>query len=127
MSKYERVIHYDGSLALYPHIIGAKPILIRENYARHYRAIATSREFAASLRAGGYEIAFICDDGGTLCHDCAHKEAPLIMRAIRDHDRGGWRVTGLFSMSETDSFVQCDNCNRVLQEEWQADIEEDSE
>ena len=103
-------------------------MLVRENYSRLYRKITTSREFTASLRAGayawpgGYEIVFVCDDGATLCHKCARKEAPQIMHDIAKHNCGsGWRVTRLFSIAETDEHVQCDHCNRILQEEWQAE------
>jgi hypothetical protein len=132
MQKYDRMIASDGSLNLYawrkPERSFGKPVLVRENYSRHYPVITTSREFTASLRAGayawpgGYEIVFVCDDGATLCHKCARNVAPQIMRDIAEHNRGsGWRVTGLFTTAETDERVQCDHCNRVLQKEWQVE------
>ena len=41
---------------------------------------------------GGYPLFFICDDGAPLSFEYAQANAKLICQAIRDKDRGGWRV-----------------------------------
>jgi len=57
----------------------------------------TAEEFIADLDApyawpGGYPRYFLCDDGGVLSFRAAKANRATIADAIRDGDRGGWRV-----------------------------------
>lgn len=95
---------------------------LRPVYSRHFSEIATTAEFKASLRAGGYTfpggytLAFTTTDGGTLCFDCAEKEARLILDSIRNDCRDGWQVDGLFNADHCDSGIWCDHCSTTLAE-----------
>ena len=124
MSKYERMIASDGSLTLYePGSLS--PVLTRQDYAKPYRNINTSHEFASTLRAGPYDWPRGYD-GAILCSDCARKHASLIMRSIHERDKTEWHITGMFLAGhDTDSFLSCDNCSKVIQDEWQTEDEEE--
>lgn len=82
--------------------------IVRADYARFHRDIANGRELASCLRAGpyawpgGYAIAYLCDDGGTLCPTCVRDNYPLVLRAVREGLRDGWRVVGSFHSGELD-------------------------
>jgi hypothetical protein len=70
---------YDSSIPNWHNLPALRPI-----YQHHYRDITNSLELRATLRAGGYtfpggyELAFICADGGLLCFDCARSEYKLL-------------------------------------------------
>ena len=84
-------VYHDGSILLAD---GSD----RENYARHYRGISTTREFKATLRAGqwawpgGYECFLITSDGAALCFDCARDNFRLICESINTVSRDGWQI-----------------------------------
>lgn len=111
-------VSYDGAM-----MQGAE--VLRANYSRHHRAIASGADMRASLRAGkfawpgGYEVFGATSDGACLCFDCIRENIALVTSAIRARDNSGWRVTGLFTDAETDSFTACDNCGRVIVEGYE--------
>lgn len=62
--------------------------------------IRTPSDFRRILKAGPYTfpgcypVYFVCSDGEALSFADARENAALICSAIRDRDRGGWRVIG---------------------------------
>lgn len=93
---------------------------LRATYRRHYATIDNPQQFKATIRAGayawpgGYQLAFLCDDGATLCFDCARKEVRQIIPAIAGRDKSGWRVVACYNVDDCESYTACDNCNVVL-------------
>lgn len=93
---------------------------LRPVYNRHFSEIATTAEFKASLRAGGYtfpggySLAFITTDGGAFCFDCARKEARLILDSIRGRYHDGWQINGLINADDHDGTTRCDHCNGII-------------
>ena len=62
---------------------------------------------------GGYEIVYVVQDGGVLCHQCANKE---LMRTL-DPDDSQFHIVGDFiNYEDTDLF--CDHCNRKIGPEY---------
>lgn len=62
---------------------------------------------------GGYEIVYVAQDGGILCHQCANAE---LMRTL-DPDDNQFHVVGDFiNYEDTDLF--CDHCNRPINPEY---------
>lgn len=88
--------------------------------------ISTVAEFRKMIRAGQftfpgmYEVFGVCDDGGTLCFPCMDRERRVIASAIGSNTRDGWNVQAVDATCNTDAEVRCDNCNRVVQEAWNA-------
>lgn len=50
---------------------------------------------------GGYEIAFITDDGGILCHDCVRKNFKEVLWSTKHAQNDGWRIVG-YAMEAVD-------------------------
>lgn len=110
---------YDGSLCSW--IGPGHPVkTIRRVYSRHTRNISTGAELRACLRAGsstdlgGYRIAYLCSDGGTLCPDCVRAELHQCVWSIRNRVDNGWRVIGLYHEGETDGGCDCDHCGKTI-------------
>jgi len=62
---------------------------------------------------GSYEIVYVVQDGGILCHQCANKE---LMRTL-DPDDAQFHIVGDFiNYEDTDLF--CDHCNRKIGPEY---------
>jgi hypothetical protein len=78
------------------------------------------REFKQSLRSGpyawpgGYPLYFVCDDGGSICCDCARKELRNIASAINANRNDGWRVIGQ-DVNWEDTELHCDHCNKQIE------------
>jgi hypothetical protein len=66
-------------------------------------------EWEAYAWPGGYEIHYITDDGGVLCHQCANKE---LMRTIDPDDAQFFIVE---SDINYEGHVQCDHCYRDIE------------
>jgi hypothetical protein len=65
---------------------------------------------------GGYEVFYLCDDGGTLCAPCVNDPSnPVHVGG----DADGWRIDGHSHTGETDGHLVCDHCGRVIQEDWE--------
>ena len=62
---------------------------------------------------GGYEIHYITQDGGVLCHQCANKE---VMRTI-DPDDDQFCIVEADVLWEGPS-ITCDHCNREIHSEY---------
>ena len=108
---------------------------VRPVYERHFLRIENAQQFKATLRAGrgvwpgGYEIAFICEDGGLLCYDCAKKHARHIIDSLRKNSRDGWKVSAMTYEAVSadctreacgepgnDLISYCDQCNKEFGE-----------
>lgn len=70
----------------------------------------------------GYLLFAIMDDFGTLCEECVidpdnpvHDERENVHGGVVD----GWGVVAFDHIGNTDGAVICDNCNKVVQEEWE--------
>ena len=62
---------------------------------------------------GGYEIVYVVQDGGILCHQCANVE---LMRTL-DPDDNQFHIVGDFVNWE-DTGLFCDHCNRKIEPEY---------
>jgi hypothetical protein len=65
---------------------------------------------------GGYERFGITDDGGVLCYRCCRDEADCIDDA---YPNDGWNIVAESHCAETDSRVQCDHCEHLVQDDWE--------
>lgn len=65
---------------------------------------------------GGYEMYFICKDGGVLCAECVRGHRNEI-EAAREYDDAQWDIVAVHSEADTDS-QDCDHCGRVIIEDW---------
>lgn len=88
---------------------------VRRLYAAHRPTFENAAQVRASLRAGpyvfpgGYPVAYITDDGGTLCPDCVMRNYYLVCWAIRNQCTDGWRVIAS-EYCDGESDAHCDNC-----------------
>jgi len=58
---------------------------------------------------GGYEIFGLCMDGYILCRSC------ILKNKKRCIEKGGdWELVGYQSTMESDSFFECENCNKFI-------------
>lgn len=96
----------------------SKPPL-RRNYQCHHSSINSVADFKATLRAGpyawpgGYQLYFICEDGNSLCFNCARTEARIMMEAINRYkytSDDGWRTVGC-DVNWEDNDMICVHCN----------------
>lgn len=98
---------------------------LRKNYACFDRELSGgSIAIRAAIRArytllGGYELYFITSDGAAICCDCAQKEYRQIAYSVRHKINDGWRVVGVECTANTDNFLSCDHCGRVLVEDFE--------
>jgi len=96
---------------------------LRGKYSYHHREISTGAEVASTLRAGpyawpgGYEIAFLADDGGTLCFDCTRKEFHNVAHSMLHGIKDGWHLAATFLVDEFEEPLFCDHCGRHMNEE----------
>lgn len=80
--------------------------------------IRNSADLRAAVRAGpyawpvGYAVAYLCDDGESLCPACIRAEYRRVLRAVRGQLRDGWRVVATYHMGEADSYDDelCAHC-----------------
>lgn len=62
---------------------------------------------------GGYEIFYICADGGILCADCANENFEL----TNDPDDEQWFIIAC-EVNYEDNGLYCDHCNRRIEPEY---------
>lgn len=81
--------------------------------------LKTYRDFLNALRSGpyawpgGYPLFFITSDGDSLSFKAARENALSIARAIRDNDRGGWRVVAVDVNWEDPDLFCADSGDRI--------------
>lgn len=63
---------------------------------------------------GGYALALLMNDGGTLCPDCVSSEFHLIAVASRDKLDNGWRPVAVIFESHSDDSCECDHCAKTI-------------
>lgn len=94
---------------------------VRRNYAYHHRDIKTGQDLRACLRGGayawpgGYELLYLCSDGGCLCSQCVRDNLANIVDSIRSNANDGWQVVAVYTMAECDESQICDHCNREVE------------
>ncbi len=82
--------------------------------------INTVNQFRAAVRhgkyawPGGYPTFFLCDDGGSLCHDCAKSERRNILDSIANKHNDGWRIVAM-DINWEDVDLLCDNCSKQIE------------
>lgn len=101
---------------------------IRPLFARHCVSITNGLELRASLRAGryawpgGYTVAYVTNDSGTLCPDCVRAEIHQCIYSLRHNTRDGWRIVGMISAAESDDACTCDHCGREVWAGVESDV-----
>lgn len=71
-------------------------------------------EWPAYAWPGGYEIHYITEDGGVLCHQCANENMALTADCDGDPQ---WRIIeGDLNYEEPDCY--CGNCDRKIEPEY---------
>ena len=70
---------------------------------------------------GGYDYFAIMEDGGTLCVDCVRDEWRTIVHSTRGNYRDGWHIMAMDSTGNTDSFVGCDHCSKIIRDDWEVE------
>ena len=79
--------------------------------ARHVGREPDRTDWPAHAWPGGYPIAYLCDDSGTICADCVGNPTnPVHFAGHSD----GWKVTSAFLANESDTAVWCDHCNKNI-------------
>jgi hypothetical protein len=82
--------------------------------------INTPSDFGRAIKSGpyawpgGYPIFFVTSDGAALSFDSAKENAKQICQAIRDRDRGGWRVIGA-DINWEDANLFCDHSGEPIE------------
>lgn len=67
-------------------------------------------EYEAYAWPGGYEIHYIVEDGGVLCHQCANRE----LERTLDPDDDQFHIVD-YVINYEDSDLYCDHCNRRIE------------
>lgn len=62
---------------------------------------------------GGYPKYAFMSDGGCCCAACIKKNFPIVARATRDGDRGGWALAGV-EISWEDADLTCAHCGKPI-------------
>ena len=103
--------------ALYSESLGYD-VPLRSNYSQHHRIIESGQDLTASLRAGdyvfpgGYELAYVTNDGQLLCGQCVRDELYQVIYSIRHGINDGWKVIGSDVLYEGGNI--CDHCSKNL-------------
>ena len=63
---------------------------------------------------GGYPLYFVCSDGEALSFAAAKQERRLILEALRDNDRSGWRVVGV-DVNYEDAELRCAHTGELIE------------
>lgn len=94
--------------------------IIRENYAKHHRAITGVDDLKATLRAGqwawpgGYPLFFITSDGAALSFESVREEFYQCCYSSRHGLNDGWRIVGCdINYEEVD--LVCDHSSKPIQ------------
>lgn len=73
---------------------------------------------------GGYEVVFICSDGGILCHNCARENWREICDSMTHNIRDGWKIESYGAIgadmdypSEENPLI-CDHCSKDFAEDY---------
>ncbi len=64
---------------------------------------------------GGYEIFFICKDGGLLCSPCVVKEWDECISTAVEDCADDWNIVSMSHTGQLDERESCDNCWREFQ------------
>lgn len=80
----------------------------------------TTKQFKQALRdgphawPGGYPKFFVMSDGGALSFESAKKNARLIIQAIREKSRDGWRAVAC-EINWEDASLYCDDSGERIE------------
>jgi len=105
---------------------------LRTNYKWTHAQIKTVADLKATIRAGqyawpgGYQLAFIAEDGCYICFDCVKAELRNVIDSIQTNTQDGWKVVAVDNVDEHDHDydAQCEHCNKILAEGSIIDIDE---
>ena len=75
---------------------------------------------------GGYPLAYLCSDGGTLCPKCVTDMRTSIFRSVADKSSDGWQVVAVFVNWE-DATLFCDHCGKRIESAYAEDETETEE
>ena len=64
---------------------------------------------------GGYPKTLILSDGECLCPKCAKENFRQVLEATKARDHSGWRADCVNVIYETDSPIECCNCNQNIE------------
>ena len=84
--------------------------LLDQDQDRYIQTTFSHMEFQTHAWPGGYELYYICNDGGILCHHCANKEFRL---TADEQGERCWSIVGCFINYEAYN-VYCDHCGRQI-------------
>lgn len=69
---------------------------------------------------GCYPLYFVCNDGGTLCHQCARKEFRLIVDSTKKNLKDGWNIVEI-GVNWEDRDLLCDHCGTHIESAYGED------
>lgn len=65
----------------------------------------------------GYQVLFLCKDGGALCYGCACDNQELIIEAIEEKHDEQWQVVSIEGFPEGDA-MPCSHCNEYIESDY---------
>ena len=71
---------------------------------------------------GGYQLFYLCEDGGVLCPDCANDSRVREEMRVHPKDRPdkSWRIAAV-DVNWEDNSLWCDNCNEQIEAAYGGD------
>ena len=82
---------------------------------RRARGLEVNRDaLPAYAWPGGYPLAYLCSDGGTLCPACVNREIDNIDDSTRRKLRDGWQLAGIDVHWEGPALT-CDHCGKDIE------------
>ena len=71
---------------------------------------------------GGYQMYYLCEDGGYLCPNCANDDRVREEMRIpaRNFPDKSWRISRV-GINLEDNSLYCDNCNQQIEPSYQED------
>jgi hypothetical protein len=96
-------------------------VLLREDFANHFRKIKNGKQLVSCLRAGefawpgGYTCFFLTSDGEALSFKAVRENLRSVISDIRDKVDSGWRVIGLECMANVDGPIVCAHTNEEIE------------
>lgn len=106
-------LYYDESKRGVQVCYGVNPGSIRAIIFGQVGGTDEATEWPRFAWPGGYDIAYVTNDGGALCGACMNAESQVHFKD-EDPTDDGWLVIGAESTDMWDEGQNCDHCNRWL-------------
>lgn len=93
---------------------------LREDYARHYREIHTTKQLLATIRAGEYtfpgcyRLVFVANDGDGLSFDSVKENLYCVVDSIRNNINDGWCIIGCDIVDDIEDPIYCAHSGELL-------------